>query len=292
MPSFESSVRRINNQMIEQDAECQRLVSEMRTVEKFLNDFGFLSFGRDFVICGRRTFSLQTVSTACELTAGSIVACCESGCMADAFSLLRKYRDDLFFYLYIMTCDACNKLEHGSPAVTQMENNIERWVNNGLADLSIGTVLQAIGQSPRVKDAVQKYELRTYYDSLGVRLNNYVHSNGISFYNRNVNAYQENGLQLQMEALLKDMRFITITFLFLLTLISPLSIMSTDYVDYLDCNETPPEGSQYWVAPFIVRFFQENSDLISENCLNYLRENTPMVLTNEFNYRINLSKCR
>ena len=80
-----------------------------------------------------------------------------------------------------------------------------------------------------------------------------------------------------MEALLKDMRFITITFLFLLTLISPLSIMSTDYVDYLDCNETPPEGSQYWVAPFIVRFFQENSDLISENCLNYLRENTPMV---------------
>ncbi len=275
-----SSIRRLNRQTIAQDEVCEKLILEMRNVEKFLSDFGYLSFGRDFVICGSRTFSLQTVSTACELTAGSIVACCESGCMADAFSLLRKYRDDLFFYLYIMTYDACNELEQRSPAVTQMESNIKRWINNGLADLSIGTVLQAIGQSLRVKDAVRKYELKTYFDSIGVRLNNYVHSNGISFYNRNVNAYQENGLQIQMEALLKDMRFITITFLFLLTLISPLSIMSTDYVDYLDCNVTPPEGSQYWVAPFIVRFFQENSDLISESCLNYLRENTPMVFDN------------
>ena len=107
MPSFESSVRRTNSQLIEQDAECQRLVSEVRIVEKFLNDFGFLSFGRDFVICGERTFSLQTVSTACELTAGSIVACCESGCMADAFSLLRKYRDDLFFYLFVYHIEYC-----------------------------------------------------------------------------------------------------------------------------------------------------------------------------------------
>ena len=166
MPSFESAVRRINRQMVKQDTECHRLVSEMREVEKFINDFGFLSFGRDFVLCGRRTFSLQMITISCELTAGSIVSCCESGCIADAYSLLRKYRDDLFFYLYIVVFDTCNKLENKSPAIAQMETNIERWINNGLDDLHIGTVLQAIGQSPRVKEAVQKYKLKSFFDAL------------------------------------------------------------------------------------------------------------------------------
>lgn len=271
-----STIRRLNCQIITQDTECETLISNMRTVEKFMSDFGFLSFGRDYVLCRSHSFSLQMVSTSCELTVGSIVSCCESGCMADAYSLLRKYRDDLFFYLYIVVYDACNKLGLNSQKIVQMEENIERWISNDLSDLHIGTVLQAIGQSPRVKEAVQKYKLKSYLDIIGDRLNNYVHSNGVSFYNRNVNAYQEKSLQRQMAALLKDLRFITITFLFLLALCSPLSIMSTDYVDCLDCNTTPPEGSQYWVAPFVADFFRDNVDLIDKSCIDYLRENTQM----------------
>lgn len=272
-----SSIRHLNQQLIEQDRECQIEIGKMHDVEKFLSDFGFLSFGRDFVLCGKHTFSLQMISTASELTAGSIISCCESGCMADAYSLLRKYRDDLFFYLYIAVYDSCNKIDGKSPAVDQMEANIERWIKNDLDDLHIGTVLQAIGQSSRVRNAVQKYKLKSYFDTLNKRLNDYVHSNGVAFYNRNVNAYQGKTLQKQLEALLKDMRSITITFLFLLALISPLSIMSTDYVDYLDCNETPPEDSQYWVAPFVTKFFKANLDLINDSCMKYLKDNTLMV---------------
>ena len=57
---------------------------------------------------------------------------------------------------------------------------------------------------------------------------------------------------------------------------SPLATMSTDYIDYLDCGIQPPDGSQYWVAPFIQEFLVENESLISENCLQYLRDNTSM----------------
>ncbi len=73
-----------------------------------------------------------------------------------------------------------------------------------------------------------------------------------------------------------DMRFITVTFLFLLTICSPLAIMSTDYTDFLDMRETPPEGSQYWVAPFVTDFFKSNLDLIDKSCIEYLKENTFM----------------
>ncbi len=272
------SIRRLNQQIIEQDNECKKLISEMQKVEKFLSDFGFLSFGRDFVLCGKHAFSLQTISTACELTLGSIISCCESGCMADAYSLLRKYRDDLFFYLYVVVYDACNKLEYDSQIVTQMEKNIDQWINNDLDDLNISVVLKTIGQSPQVKDAVQKYKLKSYFDTIGNRLNDYVHSNGVSFYNRNVNTYKGDRLQKQMRVLLKDMRFITISFLFLLTLCSPLSIMSTDYVDSLDCGLMPEKGSEYWVAPFVEKYIKENISLINQSCLNYLRDNTSMAL--------------
>ena len=271
-----SSIRQLNQEMIAQDLECQKIIAEMHAVEKFLSDFGFLSFGRDFVLCGKYTFSLQMVSTAFELTAGSIISCCESGCIADAYSLTRKYRDDLFFYLYIVVYDSCNKLDGKSQETDQMEANIERWINNNLDDLHIGTVLQAIGQSSQARNAVQKYKLKPYFDTLNKKLNHYVHSNGVSFYNQNVNAYQGEALQSQLEALLEDMRFITITFLFLLTLCAPLSIMSTDYVDCLDCNMTPPDGSQYWVAPFVTAFFKRNIDLIDESCMKYLHDNTLM----------------
>lgn len=272
-----STIRLLNQQMIAQDKECQKTIAEMRAVEKFLSDFGFLSFGRDFVFCSKYTFSLQMISNGFELTAGSIISCCESGCMADAYSLLRKYRDDLFFYLYIVVYDSCNKLDNKSPAVAKMETNIERWIKDDLDDLHIGTVLQAIAQSSQARSAVQKYKLKPYFDTLNKKLNDYVHSNGVSFYNQNVNAYRGKALQSQLEALLEDMRFITITFLFLLALCSPLSIMSTDYMDYLDCNMTPPEDSQYWVAPFICEFFERNLDLIDNNCLQYLQGKTQMV---------------
>ena len=39
---------------------------------------------------------------------------------------------------------------------------------------------------------------------------------------------------------------------------------------------TPPEGSQYWVAPFITEFFRNNIELIDESCLEYLKDNTTM----------------
>ena len=271
-----SSIRQLNQEMIAQDLECQKIIAEMHAVEKFLSDFGFLSFGRDFVLCGKYTFSLQMVSTAFELTAGSMISCCESGCIADAYSLTRKYRDDLFFYLYIVVYDSCNKLDGKSQETDQMEANIERWINNNLDDLHIGTVLQAIGQSSRVRNAVQKYNLKSYFDTLNKRLNDYVHSNGLAFYNRNVNTYQGKTLQKQLQSLMTDMRSITITFLFLLTLCAPLSIMSTDYVDCLDCNMTPPDGSQYWVAPFVTAFFKRNIDLIDESCMKCLHDNTLM----------------
>ena len=270
------TMRETNQQWIESNNEYQKAIQGMKEIEAFLDDFDFLVFGSDMVLCKKHLFSIRTISTAIELTAGSIISCCEAGCLADAFTLLRKYRDDLFFLLYIVVYIA-NKREAEQTKITdKMENDIDRWMNNNLCDLSIGKVLKAIGQSSQVTDAVKKYNMQNYFDTIERRLNDYVHSNGISYYNQNIIAYRNNELKELFDSLLNDMRLITVTFMFLLTLCSPLSIMSSDYVDCLECNMTPPEGSQYWVAPYITEFFRKNMDLIDKSCIDYLRENTSM----------------
>ena len=68
----------------------------------------------------------------------------------------------------------------------------------------------------------------------------------------------------------------TVVFLLLLALCSPALVMAEDYIDYLDMKATPPENSQYWVAPFVDEFIKENLPLIDKNCLGYLRNNAMM----------------
>ena len=271
------SIQYRNMWYIMQHGDCQDKIQELKEVEHFISDFDLLSFDRDFIMCRNHIISIQTVFTSFELTAGSIVSCCQFGCFADAKSLLRKFRDDMFFYLYLVVYDQNKQSILSKSNITEMENNIERWIRNDLSDLQIGDVLKAIAQSPATKEAVQKYNLKAYFDRLGARLNNYVHSNGIKYYNRNVVTYKDDELQEHLNSILEDMRFITVTFVFLLTLCAPYYISSTDYVYYLDCGMEPQEDSQYWVAPFVTNFLKENLNLIDKSCIDYLRDNTSMV---------------
>ena len=273
------SLRETNLRTIKNNQECQKAIKEMKDIERFLSDFGVLLSGRDFVLCDKHTFSLHDIFTGCELTIGSIISCCESGCMADAYTLLRKYLDDLFFYLYVITYNVNKKFSSDleSKKDKEMKRNIDNWVENKLSDLYIGQVLSAIGRSAQAKDAVIKYKLKDAFDEIGDKLNNYVHSNGISFYNERVFLLSNDVLKQSMDALLHDMRYITTTFLFLLTLCYPASIMSTDYIDSLDFGTDTSEGSQYWIAPFVYDFFKSNLDLIDKSCVDYLRDNTSMI---------------
>ena len=107
--SCNPTIRQMNAELVERNSECQQLINGLRNIEEFLRDFGFLTFGRDFVIGTSVCFSLGSVITSLELTLGSVIACCESACIADANTLLRKYRDDLFFSLYISVYNSLDK---------------------------------------------------------------------------------------------------------------------------------------------------------------------------------------
>lgn len=272
----ERSIRRLNRDSIKKDVDCQKNIDDLRQIEKFIMDMVFLSFGRDFIFSNSGIFSLHSVMTSLELTMGSIISCCENGCIADANSLLRKYRDDMFFYLYILVYNSNLNRFDKSSTNDKMESKISAWIKNELKDLKISEVLKSIANSEYLKDAIKKYNLKESFNEISEYLNNYVHSNGYIYYNKSIGVYKDREVSAELSKLVKNAKYITIVFIFLMTLCAPYFIMSTDYVDYLDFDETPPEDSQYWIAPFVLRFIEENINLIDENCIEYLKNNTNM----------------
>lgn len=270
-------MRDVNKCVIQESQIASYLLEHMNVIESFLGDFSFLILGRDNIICRNHAFSLQRILISSQATLGNIIECCKCFCLADAYTLLRKYRDDLFFCLYLVTYDT-NAKRGESKHTKKMEKNIEQWCQNTLNNLNINEVLTTIGTSKWLQEAVRQYDLQKSFGRIGGQLNNYVHGNGFSFYNTNAHSFNKESIEEQLNEIVSMARYITTTFVFLLTLCSPHYIMSTDYIDHLEFWQTPPDGSQYWVAPFVEKYLKANIEMIDKNGYEYLKENTDMVL--------------
>lgn len=211
-----------------------------------------------------------------QMTLQSIQLCCENSSLADAHTLIRKYRDDLYFYLYILYVNSNMDILNNNE-ITRHEKNIVNWNNNNLKDINITEILKYIGESSIAKEAVNKYKLKKSFSKISNDLNDFVHSNGRLYYNRTYQYYYNvKSIKENVDKIKYEINYITSTFLFLLILIRPDYISSTDYVDYLEYGLEPIEGSQYWVAGFVNDYINKNMLLICDEWKDYLREQVDM----------------
>lgn len=91
---------------------------------------------------------------------------------------------------------------------------------------------------------------------------------------------QLNNIQLvveQLQEISEGVTYITVIFLFLLILCVPSFVMVFDYIDSLESGQTPIDGSQYLVAPFVVKYLKKHLDVLDSSCYQYLKDNTLML---------------
>lgn len=100
------------------------------------------------------------------------------------------------------------------------------------------------------------------------KLNNYVHANGIRFVMDNY-VYQ-NKKEDKHKELIETLQNITDIFLSLLSVIDSIKFHSSDYLDALEMEMKPQEGSQYWVCPIIVEYMNDRFD---KKLLQYIQNN-------------------
>ncbi len=107
-----------------------------------------------------------------------------------------------------------------------------------------------------------------YIQEVKKTLHNYIHKNGIKYINI-ATEYTK-----FLKEYLNKLKLIFKFYFKINFLLDGTSIASSDYIDYLECGQQPPEGCQYWVAPifdeYISKQFNEEDKkwLIDNNICN------------------------
>lgn len=260
------------------NSDWKRILSELWCAQELIDNIDILTSCRNIHII-KTPNGLKWVMPDCILgsahrTLVSAFLCARYGNLADTHMLIRKARDDLFFYLYVIV--ACDPYIFSNDNINNCEKKVYEWSQNNLSNLNIKTIIDSILGSEKCRELADQFNLNNELKTIGRTLNDYTHGNGVSFYNRDFETYSQNELQEVADELIHMLNYILVTFIFLLIFISPHNVSSTDFVDALDCGMIPEEGSQYHVAPFINKYLHDNSDLLGENTLNYLREKSIM----------------
>jgi len=162
------------------------------------------------------------------------------------------------------------------------ETAIDSWLENSLSDddhsqdrrqyFYASKYISSLKSETSILNCFELY-LDPLWSTIDRRLNDYVHSNGSKYTMSNLPNYVYNYRKDIINQLISTIRDIMVIFVSVIILIKPSYIQSSDYVDYLDAEETPPEGCQYWVGPIIKNFIDTDIVRVSSSLKQFLKDN-------------------
>ena len=258
-----------------------------------LADSTFSSVDVSYGKKGPYMLSGETMMSICK-TLETIDFCCHRDAYSDAYTLLRKYRDDLMQYLFVLnviqnkhglTDEEAEEFTINSESMMKMieldvsilvsgerktdaELAMEKWIYNVLESSENNKDRKQFFDASKYKSYLvsNNEKVKYIFDNFLVdkwlredrKLNNYVHVNGIRFVMDNY-IYQ-NKKEDKDKELIETLQNITDIFLSLLSVIDSIKFHSSDYLDALEMDMEPQEGSQYWVCPIIVEYMNDRFD--------------------------------
>lgn len=237
-------------------------------------------------------------------TLKSIKLCCSIGSFSDANTLIRKLRDDLIQYVFILSVINSRKPFIEESIKKFDTSNIEEFTNsllnlqfndvltedeqavlarftNSVSDLprnirkklEFENYMKVLKQNYDINKILTDYNLQEYWEILRKRLNNYMHSNGESFSSQNLISSESKSLETHFKNINIRTSYISSFFLVLILMTESSLISSTDYLDHLECNLEPPENSQYLIAGFVQDFIDLKVSKLHPELKQYLKDN-------------------
>jgi len=185
-------------------------------------------------------------------TIDSISEILSKGRINDAYALLRKYFDSTLINVYT-NLYLNNNFSIDNLIVEQIDN----WINGTETIPEFRIISRYIKESPKLKPISDLLKKDDRYKKVREKCNDNTHYN---FYhnvmlNDNEIHNPERIKHLDLFSYFLESLFIQhFAYIFYL---NDHYFMSSDYVDSLDLGLSPEEESQYWVAPFIQKIFDE-----------------------------------
>ena len=222
----------------------------------------------------------------------------------ESTTLIRKLRDDLLLFVYmfdvakqriafneedIESLDLKNSADFAAsfanirfnPNLTDEEKAVEAWLSNSVMQLpknikmklSFENYMKVLKQNANINKILTTYHLESYWETLRIKLNNYVHNNGRQFTSHNLITPEDPNLEIYLNNVNIRTSYITTFFLVLITMVDATLLSSTDMADYLDSGIDPPEDCQYGIASFIQEYVDNKVAKLHPELKEYLHNN-------------------
>lgn len=225
----------------------------LEEIEKFYDRLSFGVFqwatlGLDSQIVNIDTYFFSALKG----TMKSIRNTLYSGQINDSYALLRKYHDSIIINTYanLYLKDNINEKEF-------INQTINSWVKGCVKLPEYRLMNEYIKKSNRLSCVNSFFYNDKKIREIRERCNDHMHFNfyRYAFYN-DENIFLKDRVDI-LEQFLQDLRLIFTMHFVYMFLINEHYLMSSDYIEYLEMGDIPPEGSESWVAPFIQDIYTE-----------------------------------
>ena len=199
-------------------------------------------------ICNMDTYVYSSIKG----TVASINEILIKGRINDAYALLRKYHDSVIINIYSNLY-----LQDNFNLENFVVDKINNWLHGKEKLPEYRIMSQYIRASKKLEDINNCLYSDELYKKIRDRCNDHTHYN---FFNNVLLNDSDIYLRDRLQALnefSKDIKNIFILHISYVLYMNDHYMMSSDYIDNLDCGMTPEEDSQYWVAPYVQKMFDE-----------------------------------
>lgn len=183
-------------------------------------------------------------------TVDSIKTLLEKGRINDCYSLVRKYFDSVIINVYSNLY-----LQDHLGIESYIVEKVNNWLHGKDKLPEYRVMSQYIRKSKGLKEINDLLYSNDLYKTIRKRCNDHVHYNYFKNVILNDSDVYLKGRGRSLDDLSEDVRSVFILHVSYICTICQHYMMSSDHLDHLECGMVPPEGSQYWVAPYFQDVF-------------------------------------
>ena len=210
-------------------------------------------------------------------TLGSIQTILDEGKINDAYALLRKYSDSVVINIYTnLYLEDETSFEKIISRKSYVVAKIDSWLNGKDKLPKLSEMLKYIAQSKKADPITSIIDPSTEYRRLRDRCNDHTHYNFFYYVMLNDPEIYLKGRKRALEQFKEDLREMFIWHLAYMFYTQPHYMMSSDYRDYLDFGMTPEPDSQFWVAGFIQKIFDDILAKFRPDIADVIKRDSPM----------------
>ncbi len=230
--------------------------------------FGFISLGTR-AMCNIDSYLFSSVQG----TLASIQTILRDGRINDAYALLRKYYDSAIINIYTDLF-----LQDHFSIQNLLVEQIDKWMQGKERLPEFRFMLQYIKKSARVSPITGLLFADDRYPRLRRRCNDHTHYNFYRNVLLNDKEISFSGRRQALEEFSNDLHDVLILHVSYTFFANGHYMMSTDYVDCLDCGATPEPDSEYWVAPFVQEILDQTVKRFRPDIASTIRQHSSMHL--------------